>query len=83
MSGIWRDKPPKTLIVSLIVVITALTIALCVHDCPIPTPLELQQMLVDVGYDLELDGRVGVKTVAALEDYEMQEIIYDMKKRYP
>ena len=33
----------------------------------IPTFRELQQQLVDLGYDIEVDGRIGKKTISAWE----------------
>ena len=35
----------------------------------IPTPTELQEMLVAEGYDIKVDGKIGKNTIAAWEDY--------------
>jgi lysozyme family protein len=42
------------------------------HQCPLPTATELQTRLVEEGYDITIDGRLGRETTKALDDYHAQ-----------
>jgi hypothetical protein len=52
-----------------------------VKEAEIPTTFEIQQQLVDLGYDIEVDGIIGEKTLEAWQEAVMQRYMKDWDKR--
>jgi hypothetical protein len=66
----------EVLYLILILVLSGLCITmsgvLYFHQCPLPTATEIQTRLVEEGYDITIDGRLGRETTKALDDYHAQ-----------